>query len=372
MAKKAAGATPVTTPANQAWTLLETSFRERINHPSRDRGPEREAVERLVPLDQQVNIEAILQRDRTPSKAYRTLLFIQLAYRLALGSDADLTRQQVGGRGRSGVDGKLHGLLRAAHITSPVDAYQNIGKGSGTLDNGHFPASDNFLRWASKPERTLEQLEAVFQFACSEIVSTARPVLPFPELNPNKLSFAAVMNLFVELLAVPSGGAYQQFIVAAVLHAKVRQAAKGQTVTTKNLTASDKSGGDAADVQIKSGNDVVEGFEVTANSWSVKLGDAASKIRANDLPRLHIVARVDEAFGDVLRELLGLGGDLSVLELTNFVAGVVAETTNVSRALALLRLYELLDRHQPVINRVNDYVKLLESHGLTVPAGTSS
>jgi hypothetical protein len=205
---------------------------------------------------------------------------------------------------------------------------------------------------------------------CTEIVSTARPILPFPELDVGKLTFAAMMNLFVRMLANPSGGAHEQFIVAAVLEARAEQSERNQTVTTKNLTASDRSSGSAADVQIKLGPHVIEGFEVTANSWSEKLGDAAAKIRANDLSRLHIVARVDEALGDVLHVLLSRGEDLSVLELTNFVASVVAETRKVFRASALRRLYELLDRCQPEISRVNDYVELLERHRLTARAST--
>jgi hypothetical protein len=67
--------------------------RARLDALALNRDDERIAFEALVPSDQQANANAIIDSDNTPSKVYRTLLIIQLAYRLAMESPIDLTRQ---------------------------------------------------------------------------------------------------------------------------------------------------------------------------------------------------------------------------------------------------------------------------------------
>jgi hypothetical protein len=112
---------------------------------------------------------------------------------------------------------------------------------------------------------------------------------------------------------------------------------------------------------------VVEAFEVTANPYTDKLPGAGRTIRAHDLRALHVLAGIDKPFDEVLRDLLGLTDDVSVLELGSFIAVQVAELTKASRAEALRRLHQYLDRYQPVLARVNAYVELLSRHELTVP-----
>jgi hypothetical protein len=199
-------------------------------------------------------------------------------------------------------------------------------------------------------------------------LATARPVEPMPALNQGVLTFAAVMSLFDQLLNIPSGGAYEQFVVASLLHAKVEQTNvpghRTERVETKKLTAADASSGAAADIQIKAGSRTVEAFEVTANPWPDKLEGARAKMRAHDLARLHIIAKVEDIEA-VLRDLRDREEDISVLDLLPFVASLLAELTKAGRANALNRLYQLLDRYQAEIARVNDYVRLLHATRLT-------
>jgi hypothetical protein len=194
-----------------------------------------------------------------------------------------------------------------------------------------------------------------------------------PELDPTKLTFAAVMSLLAEMLTVPSGGAHEQLIAAALLEAKVEQAGTAERVETKNLTASDRSSATPADVQVKHGNEIREAFEVTANEWVEKVDEAGRKIRAYDLKRLHIIARIDpQRYEEMLDGLRQLGFDLSALDLRAFFSVHVAELQRVFRASALRRIYELLERRQPDIALVNAFVERLHRHGLTVPAGGPS
>jgi hypothetical protein len=201
--------------------------------------------------------------------------------------------------------------------------------------------------------------------------ATLRAVSAFPELNPGKLTFATVMALFIEMLSIGSRGAHELFIVASLLHAKTEQKGTGERVEAKSLIASHLNSRISPDIQIKRGNDVVEAFEVTANQWSEKLGGAADKIRAYDLSRLHIIARIDEPYRQMLEELLAQRDDISALERQAFISVHVAEMKRQFRALALSRLYDFLDRYQPDNNRVNAYVELLGRHGLSTPARDS-
>jgi hypothetical protein len=100
---------------------------------------------------------------------------------------------------------------------------------------------------------------------------------------------------------------------------------------------------------------------------SERLHGAAQTIRAHDLSRLNIIGRVSE--GDylaMLAELSGVDLDIAVQDLRGFCAACVAQLTRVKRAAALTRLYELLDRYQPAVERVNRLVDLLAELKLTV------
>jgi hypothetical protein len=140
-----------------------------------------------------------------------------------------------------------------------------------------------------------------------------------------------------------------------------------ERVDTKNLHASDSSSGTAADVQVRSGSRVDEAYEVTANEWEEKLAGADQTIRAHDLARLHILAKVSDP-GGTIKKLLAQPNDISVIEIRDFVAVGVSTLLKQFRRAALTRLYELLDRNQPEPDLVNKYVDLLHSRGLVIPS----
>ncbi|MCR9124795.1 MAG: hypothetical protein NXH82_01590 [Rhodobacteraceae bacterium] len=81
---------------------------------------------------------------------------------------------------------------------------------------GNVAEFDRLLLWATgavMPER-----EAALRLACAAVAATARPVLPMPDLNRSALTFTRTTGLLLDLLSVPSGGAYEQFGFAALLH----------------------------------------------------------------------------------------------------------------------------------------------------------
>ncbi len=284
---------------------------------------------------------------------------IQLAYAVANGGNLDIRQRQPGARGAAGVAGRVGSFLVESHIPSVDDAFQNIGKNQPNLVRGNFAAFDDLLAWGARA--TVPDLQAALDLAAVQLAAKSRPILPMPILRQSELSFAAVMALFDALLATPSEGAHEQLMVAAVLHALLQQAGlSGLRVETKRITAADDSSKAAGDVQILTGNRVIDAFEVTAAQWSSKLGGAAQKAKTHDLARIHVLAPVPKSDRpSLIAALAKLPSDVSVLDLREFVATVVAALDKPHRAEALKRFHELLARFQPKADRVNGYVELL-------------
>jgi len=194
-----------------------------------------------------------------------------------------------------------------------------------------------------------------------------------PELDTSKLTFARVAGLLNEVLDTPSGGAHEQFVVAAFLHALLHEygfaVQGGLYVDTKNINASDSSARTAADIQIRRANRTDEAIEVTANTWAEKLMGAVLALKNHDLQKIHIVAPVISGSlyqNEDISLIDQTGHDVSVLDLRGFLFAVMAFMRKPARAFALARLYELLERKQPKIELVNGYVEFLEKHRLTV------
>jgi hypothetical protein len=304
-------------------------------------------------------VEVVLQ---SPSISYRDAILIQLAYR---DSIVDFTNRPEGARS---VAAKLGAFLARNHIKAVKDAYQNIGKNTEVLVRGNFKEFDEFLVWASSGDVPREALDAVFDYGCACVAATSRPVAAFPALDKSKLTFAAVMLVLDGLYKAGSQGAYEQFSVAALLHALVDQAGiPGLRVETKNLNASDKSSSAAGDIQIFStGAGLVEAYEVTANNWEQKLDGVAQTLKAFDLQRINIVARVgsEDAWRSTLKTLSERPEDISVLDNRVFASSLVAALRKPGREVALHRLYEFLDRYQPDTDKTNRYVATLIDSGL--------
>lgn len=310
-----------------------------------------------------IRIDAVLGK---ASKSYRDGLIIQLAYGLEDEAAAeDHTIRHEGGRGVAQDLGKL---FAERHIAGVKDAYQNIGKNITKLDRGNEPEFDETIRWFNTVNRATR--EAAFGYILSRVSLTARAVLPLPEIDRGALTFYRLSRFMDALLAIPSGGAYQQFGVAACLHAVIEEFGQGGVgglrVETKNLNASDASSRVAGDVQIIRGARVEEAFEVTANDWREKVAGAIASARSADLQRVHILATVDPGFLATAGELATAGAELTVIDVAFYLRTVIAVMRKPARAAALVRLYEFLDRYQPDVERTNRFVALLREHGFAV------
>jgi hypothetical protein len=323
----------------------------------------RKAAEKAIPDASAQQLETILGGQAT---SYRDATIIQLAFGLEDSTSA--TRHTTRGAGARSIAGRLGKLLATRHIRGVRDAYQNIGKNTDKLDRGNVPDFDQFLK--SMDAAAASVREAAFEYVVARVSMTARLVLPMPSIDRASLTFRRCAIFLAELMKNPSGGAYQQFAVAAFLHAIIDEFGQGGPgglrVETKNLTASDKASSVVGDVQIVRGNRVEEAFEVTANDWRTKIDGAVQTIRAADLQRAHVIAAVEDTFPSASEDLDRPGMDITVIDTTAYLRTLIAVMRKPARETALQRLYELLDRHQPHIERTNLYVKLLREHGMTL------
>jgi hypothetical protein len=297
-------------------------------------------------------------------KSYRDGVLIQLAFGLELGHGFDHTLRPEGARAAAGRVGEG---FAARHIPGVKDAYQNIGKNSVNLARGNEPAFDALLGWMNSSNVT--QREALFRYMASRVSQSARAVLAMPNLRISSLTFAAVARFLDELVRIQSGGAFEQFAVAAFLDALLYEFGLGGTVgglrvVTKNINASDASAGTAADVQIMRANKVEEAFEVSANNWRSKVAQAVAAASNADLSRAHIIAAA-EGDDTNLSELNGAATDVTVTDVRSFLRIITAALRKPSREHALRRLYELIDRNQPNHELTNAFVKLLSRLELT-------
>jgi hypothetical protein len=297
-------------------------------------------------------------------KSYRDGVLIQLAFGLEHGHGFDHTLRPEGARTAAG---RVGGGFAERHIPGVKDAYQNIGKNSVNLARGNEPAFDALLAWMNSSK--IAQREALFRYLAARVARSARAVLAMPNLRISSLTFAAVARFLDELVQIPSGGAFKQFAVAALLDALLYEfglggGVGGLRVVTKNINASDASAGTAADVQIMRANKVEEAFEVSANNWRSKVAQAVAAARNADLSRAHIIAAAD---GDDtnMGELDGAAADVTVTDVRSFLRIMTAALRKPAREHALRRFYELVDRNQPNHELTNEFVRLLSRLQLT-------
>jgi len=307
----------------------------------------------IVGTDQLAAVKEVLSLSQL---SYRDAVLIVLAYKLEDPSLSALLRQE-GGRS---VAQDVGDLFKAHSIPFVKDAFQNIAKNTRQLARGNVPAFDDLLAWIDA--QGLDVLAQCFDFACADVAATSRPVPPLPDLGVARFSFARTMDLIRELLATPSQGAYEQFIVAALLDAYHRYLDDHNLVNTKSLNASDLSAGTAGDVEVVQRQRVLDAYEVTTNQWRTKLRDIDDKAAARDLSRIHIVSSDVRGVEELAHT--GTAIDVSVLDLEQFAATLVHFMSKEYRAEASRRLYELLVRLQPDIDRVRRYVDALADSGL--------
>jgi hypothetical protein len=292
-----------------------------------------------------------LSAESPQAAAPAELAFVLSAFCLAEGRLLDLTRTgpDVTDRGRLSGDRAV-----SEHLARELAKY-NIPSTQGVLQSSTFrsgyeaaqargTAQQRFLVWLEESERQLDDVALLFDALAREFAEAERAYRPLPELATDAFTFAATRRLIDALLAKPSAGAYQQYLVAALTAQEYASIHPAWRVTTKSVGASDASARSAGDVEVRHGLRLVHAMEVSDNHWDSKVGQAATTARRTRTTQVTVVAPAADLTGDALAnkviiEQVPPNVDVAVVNLTSYLDVVASRLTPGSRAAAIRQVH---------------------------------
>lgn len=271
----------------------------------------------------------------------------------------------VGSRGPLG-DKLLGAQLKYRYLTlGQVTAWvENVGaKGNqGNFDLHSDSRFSPFIAEISQASQSEVQQTALYM-ASRFAASQARPAL-LPPLSPSTLSFVRAKVLFRSLATAESGGAIQQFLVAALLG--VLRAKQDIVVKTHNINGADVSDRTAGDIEEFVEGKLLRAYEVTARpDWKNRLPDFRQKMDKAGLDKYIIIAS-NVNNDDELREpaqmalkIEAVGRDIAVVDIMDFLNWMAAELSAVQLQDALQETRNMLitpglgGKHEHVDTYVN-------------------
>ncbi|MEH6491589.1 hypothetical protein [Halopseudomonas sp.] len=297
------------------------------------------------------------------------------AYSL-IESNWDYRKVPVGIRGKHG-DKRLAGALTDRYVSlhKNITAFgENLGwKGSvGSVILSDDPRFSSYL--ADLVDLTAQQREvllnhAIWKMAQSRVVPQALPPLP-----SSYLSYSRCLDLCERIIAVPSEGHIQQFLVAAFL--EVHRKRYGHTVSTHHPHASDTYDGTVGDIEEFREGGLVAAYEVTVrNDWKNRLADFGKKARKGGLSKYVIIAanvRQDAHLHPATSLMNFIGSlefDLAVVDIHDFFCVFCAELRREELAEAFNRAYEhLVDNKLCGRHDLQEAYKKITDNWLEAPA----
>ena len=214
-----------------------------------------------------------------------------LAFYSAVDSTWDCNSIPTGIRGQYG-DKRLANALSLRNITlhNAITAFgENLGwKGNVTAarlqGDNRFNGFARTLAGIAPADRALAADYMAARFAESRQV-----LAPLPPVGDDVLTYARARLLFYELIAIPSEGNIQQFLVAALL--QVHRARYGYEIRTHHVHASDKFDTTAGDIEEFRDGDLLRAYEVTVRpDWKNRVSDFRKKMDQAGLRKYTIIA----------------------------------------------------------------------------------
>lgn len=264
--------------------------------------------------------------------------------------DWDYTSVPIGIRGRHG-DKRLASAFTERHVTlhRNITAFgENLGW-KGNVRNVNLKLDPRFSNFLSSlhllPPNHREQL---LDYAIYKSYESRAIPKPLPPLPASWLTYARALHLCEKLLAIPSEGHIQQFLVAGFL--SVHRKRYGHTITTHHPHASDTFDETAGDIEEFRDSTLVAAYEVTVrDDWKNRLRDLQTKAHKANLKKYVVIASgvSRDPHLSSARELLtflhGLSIDLAVVDIKDFFrvfcselhAPEIRESINETYALIL-------------------------------------
>lgn len=286
----------------------------------------------------------------------------------------------VGIRGQHG-DKRLAGALTERYVTlhKNITAFgENLGwKGNvRSFDLSTDPRFSAYIGHISKLTQSQREVllnHAIWKISDSRVIPKALPPLP-----SSYLSYARCLDLCERILAVPSEGHIQQFLVAAFL--EVHRKRYGHTVATHHPHASDTFDGTVGDIEEFRDGALVAAYEVTVrNDWKNRLADFGKKARKGNLAKYIIIAsnvRNDAHLypaASLMSFVDNLDFDLAIIDIKDFFCVFCAELRRDELAEAFNRAYEhLVDNKLCGRQDFQNAYKAITDSWLEFPSGQSN
>ena len=207
----------------------------------------------------------------------------------------DMNSVPTGARGQFG-DKKLCEELTNRSITlhGNITAYaENLGwKGnvsSGTIRLSEDNRFKEFLGAVSDACDDSEEIERIADYLAFRFAESKREASPLPPVGKDVLTFVRANVLFHKLVAIPSEGHIQQFLIAALLYEYRRR--HSLEITTHHPHAADKYDATAGDIEERREGQLLRAYEVTVrDDWKNRISRFKKKMDDFGLTKYIIIA----------------------------------------------------------------------------------
>jgi len=192
-----------------------------------------------------------------------------------------------------------------------------------------------------------EQRRRCADYAAARFAESRKVIAPLPPVADDVLTYARARKLFYALIAIPSEGNVQQFLIAALLF--VHRQRYGYEIRTHHVHASDRFDTTAGDIEEVLNGDLVRAYEVTVRpDWKNRFGDFRKKMDGANLRKYTIIAsnvNSDDDLAepaDMIRFLTPYGRDIAVVDIHDFVNVFAMELNADELRHAITQTYSYL------------------------------
>ena len=238
--------------------------------------------------------------------------------------------------------------IRSITLHNAITAFgENLGW-KGNVTNSRLQNDVRFDAFS----RALAGLDAEHRKLCADYMAarfaeSRKVIAPLPPVADDVLTYARARKLFYSMIAIPSEGNVQQFLIAALLF--VHRQRYGYDVRTHHVHASDRFDTTAGDIEEVFNGDVVRAYEVTVRpDWKNRVGDFRKKMDGANLRKYTIIAsnvnRDDDLAepADMIRFLAPYGRDIAVVDIHDFANVFAMELTADELRQAVTQTYSYL------------------------------
>lgn len=215
--------------------------------------------------------------------------------------------------------------LRNITLHNAITAFgENLGW-KGNVTNSRLQNDTRFDTFS----RTMSNLTPTERIVCANYMAarfaeSRKVAAPLPPVSDDVLTYARARELFYALIAIPSEGNIQQFLIAALLF--VHRQRYGFEIRTHHVHAADRFDTTAGDIEESLNGELVRAYEVTVRpDWKNRLGDFRKKMDSANLRKYTIIASNVKSDDDLaepanmIRFLSPYGRDIAVVDIHDFI-----------------------------------------------------